>query len=176
MVIKEIEDLKSTIKLLEVNINSLSGIAEDVDIDTCYKALQNLVFQVQYKANAIGEGVAPLIRHKKATFNSQGVDYVQNLLAEESKPEVEVEVEVEPEEKPEEKLEVEDKTEESEESEEVTHQDTEAAEKDVQQNDTDTTKEDKQDEPVTKEPKEEKTEEPVATTEKKTRGRKSTKK
>lgn len=102
MVIKEIEDLKATIKLLEVKINSLSGIAEDVDIDACYKALQNLVFQVQYKANAIGEGVAPLIRHKKATFNSQGIDYVKSLLVEEPEPE------------PEKKPELEDKPEESE--------------------------------------------------------------
>lgn len=141
--IEEIEDLKATIKLLEVKINSLSGIAEDVDIDTCYKALQNLVFQVQYKANAIGEGVAPLIRHKKATFNSHGVDYVQSLLAEEPEPEEKPEIEVEPEKKPEEKLEVEDQTEEAG---EVINQDTEA------------------------------TEEPVATTEKKARGRKSTKK
>lgn len=155
MVIKEIEDLKATIKLLEVKINSLSGIAEDVDIDACYKALQNLVFQVQYKANAIGEGVAPLIRHKKATFNSQGIDYVKSLLVEEPEPE------------PEKKPELEDKPEESEKK---TDQDTEATEKDAPQDATDITKEDKQDESVAEESKEEKTEAPVATTEKEDSG------
>lgn len=82
MVIKEIEDLKVSLNLLQSAVNALDSVKTPGQMDAYQKNITELLGRAQAQASMLGNGIAPIVTGQRTNVIANGVeDYISSVLA-----------------------------------------------------------------------------------------------
>lgn len=87
MKVPEIDVVLEAVKRLQTRIAIVEGVTGVGELDKFHTEMQNLVYEIQIKANRLGDGIARAVQGQRSKVNDSAPAYVAQLLAEEDEPE-----------------------------------------------------------------------------------------
>lgn len=86
MKVPEIDVVLEAVKRLQTRIATVESVTGVGELDKFHTEMQNLVYEIQIKANRLGDGIARSVQGQRSKVNESAPDYVAQLLAEEDEP------------------------------------------------------------------------------------------